>query len=73
MTGDKFGSSNPNAPVIVQNLQDAPFPTGVILDESNYSLWSQLMEMRIGARNKSGYINGKTVKPTSGDEKELET
>ena len=30
------------------------------------------MEMRIGARNKSGFITGKTPKPTNGDKKDLE-
>ena len=63
-------SSNPSQ-VIVQNVQDAPFPAGVILDDTNYPLWSQLMEMRIGARNKSGFITGKTPKPTT-NEKQIE-
>lgn len=31
------------------------------------------MEMHIGARNKSGFITGKTPKPTNGDEKQLES
>lgn len=66
--GDNSGGSNP---VIVQNVQDSLFPTGVVLDESNYPTWSQLMEMRIGARNKSGFLTGKAVKPTT-NEKALE-
>lgn len=70
---DKGGSLSNINPVIVQNVQDAPFPTGITLDDTNYPLWSQLMEMCIGARNKSGYIIGKTPKPTSDNEKELET
>ncbi|KAJ9561968.1 hypothetical protein OSB04_007128 [Centaurea solstitialis] len=64
-------SSSQDTRVIVQNVQDAPFPTGIILDDSNYSLWSQLMEMRIGARNKSGFLTGATPKPTT-DEKQIE-
>lgn len=68
---DKGGSSNPSQ-VIVHNVQEAPFPTGgVILDDTNYPLWSQLMEMRIGARNKSSYLTGKTSKPAVA-EKEIE-
>ena len=52
----------------IQTLQDnSPFPTGIILDDINYHLWSQLMKMRIGARNKSGFINGTTPKPPPGD------
>lgn len=34
--GDPFGTSQ----VIVQNVQDAPFPTRVILDDTNYPFWS---------------------------------
>ncbi|GJU94478.1 retrovirus-related pol polyprotein from transposon TNT 1-94 [Tanacetum coccineum] len=65
-------SSSHDTRVIVQNVQEGPFPTGVILDDSNYPLWSQLMEMRIGARNKMGFITGDTPKPTA-DEKQTET
>ncbi|KAJ9552232.1 hypothetical protein OSB04_016277 [Centaurea solstitialis] len=69
--GDK--ENPPHEPrVIVQTVQDAPFPTGIILDDANYPLWSQLMEMRIGARNKSGFITGATPKP-SADDKQLES
>lgn len=50
--------------VIAHNIQDAPFPSRIILDDSNYPLWSQLMEMRIGARNKSKFLTGKTPKPS---------
>ena len=57
--------------VIVRNVQDASFPSGVTLDETDYPLWSQLMEMQIGARNKSGFLTGTTRKPTS-DEKKIE-
>lgn len=52
-------------------VQDVPFPTGIILDDTNYQLWSQLMEMHIGARNKLGFLNGDTKKPESG-EKQIE-
>ena len=60
-------------PFFIQTLQDnSPFPTGVILDETNYPLWSQIMEMRIGAKNKYGFITSTTSKPPAGD-KALET
>ena len=67
--GDAAETSNS---VIAQNVQDAPFPTGVILDDTNFPLWSQLMEMRIGARNKLGFLTGTSVKPTA-NEKAIET
>lgn len=72
MTGDDSGQNSNPSSVVVQNVQDAPFPTGVILDDTNYPLWSQLMEMRIGARNKSGFITGRSKKPTA-NEKLIET
>ena len=72
MTGDDSGQNSNPSSVVVQNVQDAPFPTGVILDDANYPLWSQLMEMRIGARNKSGFITGRSKKPTA-NEKLIET
>ena len=62
---------NPIVPV-PQNSQTSPiiihqdnsaFPTSIILDENNYPLWSQLMEMRIGARNKTGYLTRAAKKP----------
>nr|GMC69464.1 putative transcription factor interactor and regulator CCHC(Zn) family [Ipomoea batatas] len=56
--------------IIVQD--NTPFPSGIILDDTNYPLWSQLMEMRIGARNKSGFLTGTILKPTAND-KQLET
>ena len=52
---------------IIVHQDNSTFPTGIILDETNYSLWSQLMEMRIGARNKAGYLTGETTKPDVGD------
>lgn len=54
------------APIVVHQDNSA-FPTGIMLDETNFSLWSQLMEMRIGARNKAGYLTGDIEKPGPGD------
>lgn len=56
-------SYNPQPSIIVQQDNSA-FPTGIVLDETNFPLWSQLMDMRIGAQNKIGYLTGKMVKPT---------
>nr|GMC90853.1 putative transcription factor interactor and regulator CCHC(Zn) family [Ipomoea batatas] len=56
--------------IIVQD--NTPFPSGIILDDTNYPLWSQLMEKRIGARNKSGFLTSTIPKPIA-DDKQLET
>ena len=56
------------APSLIQTLQDnSPFPTEITLDDTNYPLWSQLMEIRIGVRNKSGFLTGTTPKSHVGD------
>ncbi|XVF37530.1 hypothetical protein REPUB_Repub20aG0016600 [Reevesia pubescens] len=58
--------NNPTPPVIIHQ-DNSVFPTTLILDETNYSLWSQLMEMCIGARNKAGYLTGEAKKPAPED------
>ncbi|KAK2985007.1 hypothetical protein RJ640_015602 [Escallonia rubra] len=37
------------------------------MNETNYPLWSQLMEMHIAARNKAGYLTGETKTPAPED------
>ena len=60
-------------PTFIQTFQENfLFPTEIVLNETNYSLWSQLMEIRIGARNKYGFLIGITPKLLVGD-KALET
>ena len=44
-------------PVIVQS--EGVFNVRIILTESNYDVWSQLMEMHIAEREKLSYIRGK--------------
>ncbi|KAK4417245.1 hypothetical protein Salat_2550100 [Sesamum alatum] len=51
--------------IIIQD--NTTFPSGIILDDTNYPLWLQVMEMRIGARNKSRFIKGTTPKPPAHD------
>ncbi|KAJ8900052.1 hypothetical protein K2173_024167 [Erythroxylum novogranatense] len=59
--------NNQTSSQIIIQQENSVFPTNVILDETNYSLWSQLMEMRIGACNKIGYLNGEAKKLAHGD------
>jgi len=53
-------------PIIIQQ-ETFGFPVSVILNETNYTLWSQLMEMLIGACNKVGYRTRATAKPALND------
>jgi len=54
-----------NNTLIIIHQDNSTFPTGIILNETNYLLWSQFMEMRIGARNKAGYLTSETKNPTT--------
>lgn len=49
-------------PPSIIHQDNSAFPTSIILYETNYPLRSQLMEMRIGARNKSRYLARATKK-----------
>ncbi|KAI5316489.1 hypothetical protein L3X38_036196 [Prunus dulcis] len=48
--------------VTIQNDNSA-LPTRVILNETNYALWSQLMEIRIATCGKLGYLTGSISAP----------
>ena len=51
-----------SVPIIVQS--EGAFNVGIILTETNYDVWSQLMEMHIAEREKLSYILGKSTLPT---------
>ncbi|KAJ8754508.1 hypothetical protein K2173_005669 [Erythroxylum novogranatense] len=65
MSGSIVPTSAPQQVVVQQD--NFSFPVSIILDETNYQLWSQLMEMRISARKKLEYLTGDTAKPNTGD------
>ncbi|KAI5335790.1 hypothetical protein L3X38_025924 [Prunus dulcis] len=44
------GSSNSNPQIFTIQSDNSPLPTRIILNETNYALWSQVMEMRIASR-----------------------
>ena len=48
-------------PVVVQS--EGSFNAGITLTESNYDIWSKLIEMQIAEREKLSYIRGKTKPP----------
>lgn len=59
-------SGSKTFPVVVQS--EGIFNAGIILTETNYDIWSQLVEMQIAERDKISYIRGKTKPPAEGDE-----
>ncbi|KAL0393487.1 UNVERIFIED_CONTAM: Retrovirus-related Pol polyprotein from transposon RE1 [Sesamum latifolium] len=60
-------SESSSAPIIHIQSENTGFTAGVILTESNYDVWSQLMEMQIAGREKLEYIIGKTTPPKETD------
>ena len=42
-------------------------PIGIKLDDTNYGLWSQVVEMYISGKDKLGYINGDFPQPSQTD------
>ncbi|KAI5352577.1 hypothetical protein L3X38_005468 [Prunus dulcis] len=51
------GGSSTHTPKIVTIQSDnSPLPAGVTLTETNYALWSQVMEKSIVAQEKLGYL-----------------
>ncbi|XP_059649773.1 uncharacterized protein LOC132295500 [Cornus florida] len=42
-------------------------PIGIKLDDTNYGLWSQVVEMYISGKGKLGYINGDLLQPRESD------
>ncbi|KAK9924141.1 hypothetical protein M0R45_032528 [Rubus argutus] len=79
MTGPVLegGQSDPHKAIVTENQpssqiihhhyttqqDNSTFPTSVVLNESNYTIWAPLMKMRIGARGKVGYLTGAKAEP----------
>ncbi|KAI4323967.1 hypothetical protein L6164_023537 [Bauhinia variegata] len=59
-------SRTKSAPVIVQS--EVVFNARITLNESNYDVWSQLMEMHIAEREKPSYIRGKDHQPAESED-----
>ncbi|KAH9752394.1 retrovirus-related pol polyprotein from transposon RE1 [Citrus sinensis] len=50
-----------SSPVVIQSVQsDGVFNAGIILTETNYDVWSQIMEMHLAEREKLSYIRSNT-------------
>jgi len=58
-------SSAKDSPIIIQT-EGSSFNIGVQLDETNYDIWSQLMEMHIAEKQKYSFIKGSIPIPEEG-------
>ncbi|KAL3500096.1 hypothetical protein ACH5RR_039189 [Cinchona calisaya] len=59
-------SETKSIPVVVQS--EGVFNAGIILNESNYDVWSQFMEMHIAEREKLSYIRYKMKQPVESED-----
>ena len=60
-------SGNKSAPIIIQS-EGFSFNVRIVLDETNYDLWSQIMEMHIAEKEKHSFIPGNSQPPTEKDD-----
>ncbi|CAL2227816.1 unnamed protein product [Prunus armeniaca] len=63
-TSKPTDSTPPSSQIITIHSDNTPFPTSIILTETNYALWSQVMEMRIAAYEKLGYLTSNAPQPS---------
>ncbi|OMO93743.1 Reverse transcriptase, RNA-dependent DNA polymerase [Corchorus capsularis] len=64
---DVESSGSKSVPIIFQS--EGVFNTVITLDETNYDVWSHLMEMHIAEREKLLYIVGKAKRPLKSEER----
>ena len=56
-----------STPIIIQH-EDSLFNSGIVLNETNYDLWSQMLEMQIAKKEKLSFIRGTSPPPKEKDE-----
>lgn len=61
------GGSTPPTQIVTVQGDNSTFSTGIKLDDHNYSLWHQVMEMKIAGREKHGHLTGDMTKPAATD------
>ncbi|KAK3001020.1 hypothetical protein RJ639_020680 [Escallonia herrerae] len=56
-----------SSPIVIQS-EGSSFKAGIILNDTNYDLWSQIMEMHIAEKEKLSFIQGNSQPPTKEDD-----
>ncbi|KAK2996779.1 hypothetical protein RJ639_025625 [Escallonia herrerae] len=62
---ETFGTKS--SPIVIQS-EGLSFKVGIILNDTNYDLWSQIMEMHIAEKEKLSFIRGNSQPPTKEDD-----
>ncbi|RWR77469.1 retrovirus-related Pol polyprotein from transposon TNT 1-94 [Cinnamomum micranthum f. kanehirae] len=68
MASEDSSKSDSTTQVVTIQGDNSNFSTGIKLDEHNYSLWHQVMEMKIAGREKHGYLTGDMTQPAATDQ-----
>ncbi|KAK2988057.1 hypothetical protein RJ640_001998 [Escallonia rubra] len=68
MTNPDFETSGTKSSPIVIQSEGSSFKAGIILNDTNYDLWSQIMEMHIAEKEKLSFIRGNSQPPTKEDD-----
>lgn len=63
----KTSTKSESSQIIHVQSETSGFKPSIILSESNYDVWSQILEMQIAEHDKSEYIVGKTPQPKETD------
>ena len=64
---DSETSVTKSTPIIIQH-EGSSFNSGIVLNETNYDLWSQMLEMQIVEKEKLSFIRGTSPPPKEKDE-----
>lgn len=64
---DDSNKSNSTTQIVTIQGDNSNFSTGIKLDEHNFSLWHQVMEMKIAGREKHGHLAGDMTQPATTD------
>jgi hypothetical protein len=59
---DSETSGTKSTPIIIQH-EGSSFNAGIVLNETNYDLWSQMLEMQIAEKEKLSFIRGTSPPP----------
>ena len=64
---DSETSVKKSTPIIIQH-EGSSFNSRIVLNETNYDMWSQMLEMQIAEKEKLSFIRGTSSPPKEKDE-----
>ena len=68
MSKSDFETSVTKSTRIIIQQEGSSFNSGIVLNETNYDLWSEMLEMQIAEKEKLSFIRGILPPPKEKDE-----